>query len=312
MKKSFEDYIQETAGRPLEILHLSESLLSYLKQAYRMGVGLKAFFDGVYGQGDETGIRYLNKQLRLAHKIQFHGIGKNPYQRYYAYEDHYSWLKLEHFLISHFYSIKKDESFISNRTIAIKLGWLSENETNPKMIERAERKVQENLYKLKSDRMTITVEQRYNPGKLGSFHIIRANWFAIIPLYSEFRFKEGQSIRMRKSIRYRIISLINAAATSFSEGLKKLFDLQRNKYLKGLITLDYAEFKNVKDIWKDFIDEYRLNDWLKLPEYIIPEWVIPNLVLHVKNKVALSLLKEYDAVAKFKEYCKRDLIIRTV
>ena len=310
MKKSFEDYIQETMGRPLCTFTLSPELTKHLKQAYLLGVGLKSFFDGVYGQSDEVGIRYLNKQLRISHKIQFHGIGKNPYQRYYAYEDHYSWLKLEHFLISHFYSIKKDESFISNRSIAIKLGWLRETETNPKMLERAERKVLENLYKLKNDRKTISVEQRYNPGKLGSYHVIKANWFAIIPLYSEYKIKDGQSIRMRKSIRYRIISLIHTTATSFSEGLRKLFDLQRNKYLKGLVSLDYAEFKNAKDIWKDFIDEYRLNDWLKLPEYIVPEWIAPNMVAHVKNKVASALLKEYDAIQKFKEYCKRDLIIR--
>jgi hypothetical protein len=239
-----------------------------------------------------------------------HGVGKNPYQRYFAFEGNFAWLKLEHFLISHFYAIKKDYSFISNRSIAVKLGWLSAHETDTKTIWSAEKKVLENLAKLKNDRQTFSVEQHYNKGKLGSFHIIKPNWFVIIPLYSTYDPDRPMTIRQRKGIRYRILSLVQAAVITFTEGLRKLLDAQRNKFLSGLLSFDHAEFKAAKDIWKDFVDVYRLNEFLKDPGCIVPEWIAPNLHLEVKDPKWEQLLHELDAFGKFREYSKRELIVK--
>lgn len=312
MKMTFDEYMLETIGRPISTFLLSDNIVNHLKQAYSMGIGIKSFFDMNYSRGDDFCISYLNDKLRRAYKIQFHNVGKNPYKRYFEYEDHYSWLKLEQFLISHFYAIQKDETYISNKTIAIKLGWLSETEKNEIIIHGAEKKVLDNLFKLKNDRKTISVTQHHNPGKRGSYHRIVANWFVIIPLYSEYKLKDNQTIRMRKSIKYRIISLVNKLVTTFTEGFKKLLNQQQVKYLKGLISLDHATFKLEKDIWKEFVDEYHLPEWYKDPSKVLPKVYHSHVLLEVKNEFTLNHLTVLSVRTKFQEYYNRPLTIRVL
>lgn len=311
MKQSFDEYILFRTERPVADHGFSDRLLETMKAAFKLGVVPGVLFTPENTRkSDDAKIEILNTKLRESYKIQLHGVGKNPYQRYFAHEGNYSWLKLEHYLISHFYAIKKDVTGISNRSIAIKLGWLSAHETDPRAIWSAEKKVMENLAKLKTDRQTITVEQRYNKGKMGSYHVIKANWFAIIPLYSIYDPEKPMTIRQRKGIRYRILSLVVLAAKTFTEGLRKLLDAQRNKFLSGLLTLDHAEFKAAKDIWKDFVDEYHLNEFLKDPGCIVPEWVAPNMHIEIKDPKWETLLHELDAFHKFRQYTKRELIVK--
>lgn len=311
MKQSFEEYIISRTDRPVEDHGFSDLLLETMKKAFKLGVVPGVLFTPENARkSDEAKIDILNTKLRESYKIQLHGVGKNPFQRYFAYEGNFAWLKLEHYLISHFYAIKKDVTSISNRSIAIKLGWLSALETDPQMIWSAEKKVIENLAKLKTDRQTISVEQRYNKGKMGSYHVIKANWFVIIPLYSTYDPNKQMTIRQRKGIRYRILSLVLETVKTFTEGLRRLLDAQRTKFLSGLLTLDHAEFKAAKDIWKDFVDEYHLNEFLKDPNCIVPEWIAPNMHIEIKDPKWENLLHELDVFHKFREYSKRELIVK--
>ena len=290
MKQTFEEYVLSISKK--SGCKFSEYTWNVLRTAYDLHVPLAPFFASDY-TGSETNIELsINSKLRKLYKIQFHNVGKNPYQRYFAIEGHYPWLKLEHYLISHFYAIQKDESSISNKAIAVKLGWLLENEINPDLIARAVRKVADNLFILKNDRKTISVEQRHIHGKNGSYHVIRANWINIIPLYQVYDPNKAISIRMRKGIRYRILSLIYYTVKSFSQGLAALMKLQKKKYLTNLVTMDLDKFKDDRFYWRHLIDKIvgAHPEWMDHLDTIIPDYKHPSMKLTIKNEVAYKFL----------------------
>lgn len=285
MKKlSFEDYILSLSDQSNR--DFSEYAWNLLRTAYNLHVPLAQFFAPGYHGSDSQIESAINSKLRKLYKIQFHNIGKNPFQRYFASEGHYPWLKLEHYLISHFYSIQKDETSISNKSIAVKLGWLSDKEINPETIAKAVRKVADNLAILKNDRKTISVEQRHIHGKNGSFHIIRANWLAIIPLYQVYDPNKAISIRMRKGIRYRILSLIYYTVKSFSQNLVTLMKLQKKKYLTKLVTMDLDKFADDRFIWRHIMNQVcgAHPEWVEDLKNLIPEYNFPELKLTIKHK----------------------------
>lgn len=292
MKKiTFDEYVQNISEK--SNYSFSDNTWNVLRTAYDLHVPLAQFFGSSYNGTDFDIEKSINSKLRKLYKIQFHNIGKNPFQRYFASEDHYPWLKLEQYLISHFYSIQKDETSISNKSIAIKLGWLSDKEINPDTIAKAVRKVADNLFILKNDdRKTISVEQRHIHGKNGSYHVITANWINIIPLYQSYDPNKAMSIRMRKRIRYRIISLIYHTIKSFSQGLASLMKLQKKKYLNNLVTMDLDKFKDDRFYWRHLLEKIvgAHPDWMDQLDTIIPDYQHPDLKLTIKNEVAYKFL----------------------
>ncbi len=102
---------------------------------------------------------------------------------------------------------KIDSANISNPVLAQKLGWLTKHETDHEVIKKASRRVTEALRVLKENRNTFSTEQRYREGIGGSYHIISANWLVIISLYQSTDIHQPMSIRARKGIKYRIISI---------------------------------------------------------------------------------------------------------
>lgn len=310
-RPSFEEYVLETMKRPIDVLGIPAELLEILRRAYTLGLGVHAVLRGEVPLSKAAA--WVNAQLMKTYKIQLHGVGRNPYQRYYAREDHNSWLKVEHYLIVHMYSIRKDHSYVQNRTIAEKIGWLDKNERDLDAIARAERKVADALMIIKNDRKTFTIKQMFTPGKNGSAHRITANWLEIIPLYSLYDPDKAFSIRMRKGVRYRIISLVKATVKTFTEGLKHLLKAQRLKYLSDLITMDEIEFKDAKDIWKAVIQDAELeHEQLEDLDQIIPEYSAEcRLVLKAKTKTIYNHLRlvEKRLQRSMKSLYNRDLVL---
>ena len=287
MKKIFDQYVEELTGKSPESSGFAPDLLTQLRKYYDLGVGVQPVLSGEIPAHKVAG--WLNLRLMNAYRIQLHGIGKDPFNKYYAHVDYYSWLKVEHYLIVHMYAIKKDASYIRNRTIAIGVGWLAKDEKDPDEIDRAERKVADALQIIKNDRMTFTVNQVYSHGKSGSAHVIRANWLEIIPLYSLYDPDQAFTIRMRKGVRYRIFSLVRETVRTFTEGLKKLLRMQRKKYLAGLITMDEIEFMAAKDIWRSLVQDAELEEnYFTDLELIIPRYENLTLILDVKSKSAYN------------------------
>lgn len=293
MKQTFSDYVIELSKNSSQ--SFSEEVWNAFQTAYDLHVGLASFFSPGYTGSDLEILNSLNNKARKLYKIQFHNIGKNPYQKYFTMHDHYPWLKLEHYLISHFYSIQKDESHISNRRIAINLGWLLETEKDSEIIDKACRKVTENLSILKNIRKTITVNQKHVFGKNGSFHIIKANWLVIIPLYQMYDPNKAFTIRARKGIKYRIISLLYNTVKSFTEGLRSLLKAQNKKYLAGLNTMDLDNFKESRFYLKYILDKILgvYPDWIIKPDVMIPKYHHPHFEVSIKDKDIYDFLKNH-------------------
>jgi|GEM_PF-2623557 len=292
-KLSFDTYINEVSnGR-----HVSYGpyAMDLFEQAYNLGVGLAPFFSSSEVYSDEELFDKLNLKLLKSFRIQFHNIGKDPYQKFYDMNTHFDWLKVEHYLIGHFYAIrnnnnKKSESYISNLRIAINMGWLSRFEENKNIISRASRRVTEALSILKNIRGTIQVEHLHRSGNNGSYHRITPNWFVIIPLYRSYNPDKAITIRERKGIRYRIISLLHKAAKSFSQGLRKLMKMQKDKYLQAITTMDLDKFQDSRFWFKYIMDRYD-KEWHQItpfknrtPADLVPEYEHPNLTLYVKDE----------------------------
>lgn len=290
MKQTFAEYILSISKKSERTY--SDQTMTLFQKAFDLHVPLAPFYSSDFLCGESDIENQINSKLRKLYRIQFHNVGKSPFQRYYASEGHYPWLKLEHYLISHFYAIQKDITSISNKSIAIKLGWLSDQDMNPESIARAVRKVADNLSILKNDRKTISVEQRHVHGKNGSYHVIQANWLNIIPLYQSYDPNKAISIRMRKGIRYRILSLLYHTIKSFSEGLQSLMKLQKKKYLTNLVTMDLDKFKDDRFYWRHLLERVigAHPDWMDSIETIIPDYQHPSLKLTIKNDVAYRFL----------------------
>ncbi len=309
---NYFEYLQKHISLYSEVKDLSPSLQSFLRDAYENHhIKVAPFFSVKNTDSEEQIYNKVNDLIRKQYRIKFHNVGKDPYQRYYKIYGGFEWLKLEIYLIQHFYSINKSESYISNRKIAIGLGYLDAREIDKELIDKACRKVTDSLAILKNDRRTITVEQRFNINKRGSYHVIKAHWDRIITLYTQYDDKASGSIRFRKSIRYRIISLMKDIK-KFGKALAELMRKQKNKYLNGLIQYKNSEEFNdhkfaVFEILKGFkwmvinSDEFTTDN-------IVPRYNHPELVLEVKSERIYHELTYKDYVS---EELKRQFNINT-
>jgi len=282
----------------------SPSLLNYMKNVYENhGLTMASFFVPGYQKREDEIYYIINERIRKQHKLQFHNVGHNPWLRYFSMDNHYPWLQLEQYLIQHMYSINKSESHISNKTIAIALGWISKKETDPEVIKKASRKVTDNLSIIKTVRKSFEIIQKYNYGKKGSYHLIKANWLVIMELYQSYNLEKGQSIRFRKSIKYRIISLINKFSKKFSNALAELMKKQK-RYLKELLNFDLENFQDLKLYLFTVFDKY----WdIKIPESkkgcIIPNYYEDDktLIVEVRNQELFEELHHAYMTYDFKD-----------
>ena len=299
---SFEDKLHELTVDIHNKREFSQEVISFMKVAFESHkVSIReivGFFYNINTLNENEILDRINDLIRRQYRIKFHNIGKKSkdesvYERYYQCENITEWLKLEHSLIAHSNSINKSSTFLSNKSMAIKLGYIAPDEINKDKIKRASRKVTDLLYILKEKRETIIVEQRFNYGQKGSYHHITANWDRIIELYQTYNDKAKGSIRFRKSIKYRIISLLRNVK-NFGDGLKKLMNKQKNKYLKGLILYkegeQFNEDKQVLFRWlKSFHFLERIQDKLTT-DYIIPQFNGKKLTLEVKDEDVYGVL----------------------
>lgn len=288
----FEDKLHELTYNISDKRVFSQEVISMMKIAYeKHKVSIRkivGFFYRMNTMNDNQVLDKLNDMIRQQYDIKFHNVGKenddeSVYQRYYQCDYVTEWLKLEHLLIAHFHSIKKSISHLSNRYMAIQLGYIKQDETNKDI--------------LKEKRETIIVEQRFNYGQKGSYHQIRANWDRIIDLYQTYNDKAKGSIRFRKSIKYRIISLLRNIK-QFGNDLKKLLNKQKNKYLKGLILHKEGEaFNEDKQVLFRWLKSFHflevIHDKLTT-DYIIPKFTGKNLLLKVKDEDVYRVLTYLD------------------
>ncbi len=310
MKKKIETYIEELTRKPVEDHHFSPVLFARLKAAFDMGFGIKDAIElHDRGADDEKAANALFRSPWKTYKIQIHNIGKDWHRRYYAHHGNFSWLQLEHFLITHCWHFRIDETRITNKKIAESMGWLDPEDKDQRRIELAERKVINNLIKIRDERKTISIEQRHNYGKMGSFHVIRMNWEIIIPFYQMTDDNQPMTIRTRKGIRYRVISLISKVVKAFTRAFQDLLDKQRKKYLLGLVTLDQDEFKNAKDLWRSFLEAIDGPTGLLAPgRDVIPEYNYPDLTLTVKIS-GLDRLITSNMIDRFEKMYHRNLVV---
>ena len=178
------------------------------------------------------------------------------------------------------------------------MGWLSRFEENKGTISKASRRVTEALSILKNIRGTIQVEHLHRSGNNGSYHRITPNWFVIIPLYRSYNPDKTMTIRERKGIRYRIISLLHKAAKSFSQGLRDLMKKQKDKYLSAITTMDLENFRESR-FWFKFIMDHYDKQWHQItpfknksPEDLVPDYNHPNMTLYVKDEELFDTIQK--------------------
>jgi len=264
------------------------------------------FFYPVKKCSDRQVLLEIQNLIRKNYIRRFHNVGtvkkgESVFERYYKEENVVEWLKLLHLLIAHFDGIHKSESYKSNRMMAIQLGYIDAAETNKEKLTKASRKITDSLYILKEVLKVITVEQKFNYGQKGSYHKITANWDAIIKLFRQFDDKADGSIRFRKTIRYRIISLlrrIKEDMTETKEALTKLINKQKYKYLNGLILFEESEqFNEDRQVLFRWLRKFQFLESIfdKLnTKYIIPNFNGKQLLLEVKDKDVYEALTYMD------------------
>lgn len=280
---TFKDYCNK---KNIDTTHFSKPFLNYCKQIYnKFHISLAPFLTADTSEYNMQ-LR-INDEIRKLYRIQFHNIGEKPFEVYYKLDSHYSWLKLEHLLIqlatnfAHNYSKNKSKRksknplsqiVASNKYLAIRLGWLSENESNPSAITKACRKVTDNLAILKNERKTVSSEQKFVHGKQGSYHVITLNWLKVIEYYTNYDPSMDGSIRLRKSVKYRIISLIRKTTNKFSDKLTTLMRLQRISYLVDLVSFNIDDFQNDKYVLYRILNSEKVG----LPKkYLNTKYIVP-------------------------------------
>lgn len=311
-KTTWNDYIVNAVSKYKDTRKISPSLFEFLKNAYEeTDINVAPYFN-INNDTSEANIMYeVNAQIPLRFKFTIHNVGKNPWKRFWRSKKTKtpSWLKTESYILRMAYyrakkSIVKSKPYLdfitpSNKTMAIARGFINENETDKDLIDKACRKIGDDLDTLKNKRKTITVEQKYNHNKRGSYHRIRVNWLRIIYLYQQYDENAEGSIRFRKSIRYRIVSFIKKAADKTKE-CKALISKQTSKYLKGLIKLkDPESFRINKFAVFKFLKEMshlalRSNHFTT--DYIIPQVEGRHITLIVKDPYVYDELIARDSV----------------
>ena len=281
----------------------SEDLLQYMEKVYvSFGIHMSPYFLAGCSLSEENIKIKINESIRKQHRLQFHNVGHNAWLRYFSIDNHYPWLQLEQYLIQHMYAIQKSESNIGNKRLAIGLGWLSKDETDAETIQKASRKVTDALNIIKNVRKTFVIIQKYKYGQKGSWHLIKANWLEIMNLYQSYNLKSGQSIRFRKSIKYRIISLVSRFSKKFSNALAELMRKQR-RYLEGLHSFNLEEFQDLKNslvyVFKDYWD-------IDIPDSkkgsLIPNYFTEDntLILEIRDRIIYEELEYAYMTSTFK------------
>lgn len=215
------------------------------------------------------------------HKV-YNNIGPNPLGRFCKYGNHLEWLKLLTMYINQIYKFATEFNnhelctFIGNKKAAIIMGYISADEKDPESIQKALRKVTDSLSVLKLMRL-IEVEHIHKPGKKGSKHKIRINWIKVIELFQEKDYNRAGSIRIRKTIRYRIITFVKntkQAIKNFQRKYRKFLDKQAAKYLKNVVTFNIEQFKQDRRLIFGILKTFK---YLAIPhsmmntDYIVPE-----------------------------------------
>jgi len=321
MRKSYDEYLHD--------FKIDITSLSYSSQFIH---DLKPYYDDfkidlapllLRDYTEEVIQDKLNALVLKQYTIRFHNIGENAYQRFYRYGGHYEWLKTLHVLIANLYGIMKKvkngplATNISNRTMAISLGYITEKESNPELIAKALRKVTDSLAILKSMDL-ITVRQNYRPGRRGSGHTIRLNWLKVLDLFSNHDYNADGSIRIRKTIRYRIISFVKKTSKKFSNSFRKLLQKQELYYLRDVVTYNVQRFQEDKFlIFRILASDQILKPLLITKHDITLDNIVPvmnedgsHLILKVKNEHVYKELKNQNYVANvFKERYKISLAL---
>ena len=318
MDIDFREYLQ---NQNIDQSSISSELLSYLEVAYNV-YDIKPAPLLLPDKYTEEEIKdKVDRIILRLYEIKFHNIGNNPYDRFYKYGGHYEWLKTLHVLISHVYYYAKefknhelvDNS--SNRKIAIKLGYISEHESNQDIIQKALRKVTDSLGVLKAMDL-ITVKHIHKPGKRGSKHRIRINWIKVIDLFTNHDYNASGSIRIRKTIRYRIISFVKDAKKKASEALRRLMQKQESQYLRDVVTFNLERFQEDKFLIFKILASDRYLKCLALnksdfnTDNIVPIIEGEDLYLRVKNeRVYNELNNESSIIDDFKAKYNLDVLV---
>ncbi len=290
MNIEFKDYLNQNN---IDCSSISQSLLSDLESYYTL-YDIKPAPLLLQNKYSEEEIRdKLDRVILRNYEIKFHNIGSDPYKRYFKYGGHYEWLKTLHMLISHIYYFAKEFknhelcTYISNRKIAESIGYITKDESDQESVKKALRKVTDSLAILKRMNL-ITVKHIHYPGNRGSKHLIRLNWLKVLNLFTNCDYNISGSIRIRKIIRYRIISFVKNAKKKITHALRKLMKKQELYFLRDVITFNLERFQDDKYIIFKLLASYQykylaLNQSDLNTENIIPVIDGNDLFLKIKN-----------------------------
>lgn len=240
-EKIFLSYINSNS---INLDPFTKEFIQYLKKCYiKFQIPLINFINKE--SSEEEIFLLLNKEIFSMYHFKIHQIGFSNFKEYFNFELSCCWLQLEIFLIEYMIKNKLQKSDISNRNIAISLGWLDNSVTKQDTINRACRKVTDNLRLLKDKRKTIKINHHHHLNKKGSHHIIIICWDIITQLYSDYSINNKVSIREKKGIKYRIISVVkkNNDNTNINN-YDTLLDKQKNIFLKGYINIDIQDIND--------------------------------------------------------------------
>ncbi|MBI9010005.1 MAG: hypothetical protein JEZ05_08230 [Tenericutes bacterium] len=258
----------------------------------------------------------INNEIKDNYIAKGHDVGVGISKKYYMKENVPLYMKVLHYYISQAYSsnnnkidkithlyIKKDRTswYASNSTVAIAIGILAEDELDPAVIDKARRKITDQLEILKNYYKVIQVTQTYRPGLKGSGHKVTLDFNKLIQLFNHYDVNEEGSIRFRKTIRYRVISFIRTVGESVKGALKKLIEKQKNSYLLGLVSFNVEEFRNNKYVLFKYMKNLK---WLGIPkDMYLTKNIVPvfnkdqtELTLKIKNEI---LIPEFNNASKY-------------
>jgi len=291
-----------------------DSVKPMLEKAYLIDVDITPIFSSVLSAQEIQDKIY--KQLRGMYITRFHNIGKGALNRYYKQDKLIpDWMKVLHFLVAHMWKPGMNKTHVKNTTIAVSIGWLEENETDPTVIIKASRKVTEALRILKEDFDYFDIEQRYRHGISGSYHVISANWINIIHSFRLTMTDSEMSIRFKKTIRYRILSFIKDTSsksktkkTPLPQNISKLIDAQKHKYLTNLMLYNFKDFKRSMTWWSLITSSRYRYKFSKVA--LLQSFKLDMLAPEFKNNIMTLHIKAdwlFDEISTFAEELKQQL-----
>jgi len=237
------------------------------------------------------------------HKV-YNNIGPNPLGRFCKYKEHKEWLKLLIIYINQIYGFannyKNHElcTFMGNKKAATIIGYISKDEKNPDIIKKASRKITDSIDVLIQEGY-ITREHIHKPGKRGSKHKIRINWIRVIELFQEKDYNRAGSIRLRKTIRYRIITFVKntkQAIKNFQRKYRKFLDKQASSYLKNVVTFNIDQFKQDRHLIFGILKTFK---YLATPKSMLnTNYIVPEVVDYNMAGKSLNLRVKSDIVYK--------------